>query len=39
MGELQRLDVSLMVDVNHLAWHTAWLHTPLVLTRIQIPHN
>ena len=30
MGELQRLDDSLMVDVNHLAWHTAWLHTPLV---------
>jgi membrane-associated phospholipid phosphatase len=30
MGEFQRVDDSLMVDVNHLALHTAWLHSPLV---------
>src|SRR3954451_23077204 len=30
MGELQRVDDSLLDNNNHLARHTTWLHTPLV---------
>ena len=30
MGEFQRVDDTLMVNVNHLALHTTWLHGPPV---------